>query len=289
MAVTKVNLDRQAVGKTFSFGTSSASGEGLVTINKGSQATSTIVLDVKATANIEGNLNLVGNLNITGDVNTQSVTNLDVTDKVITVNKSGAASSGGGSGLEVEEGGAITGAIRFDSTLASKFTIGDGTTQIQIVDVSSAQTLANKTLASSCVVPTSTLSGVTDVDNGGTGQSSYVNGELLIGNTTGNTLTKATLTAGTGITITNGNGSITIATSGGAASYFRKTAVSTTPDGTTVAFTIGNALTSDTEIVIQNGIVLEKGGSADYTISGTTITFAVAPALGDKILVFGQY
>ena len=35
---------------------------------------------------------------------------------------------------------------------------------------------------------------------------------MLIGNTTGNTLSKATLTAGTGVTITNGAGSITIAT-----------------------------------------------------------------------------
>jgi hypothetical protein len=49
------------------------------------------------------------------------------------------------------------------------------------------------------------------VANGGTGETSYTNGQLLIGNTTGNTLTKATLTAGTGITITNGTGAITIA------------------------------------------------------------------------------
>jgi len=53
------------------------------------------------------------------------------------------------------------------------------------------------------------------VANGGTGETSYTNGQLLIGNTTGNTLTKATLTAGTGVTITNGTGSITIAASGG--------------------------------------------------------------------------
>jgi hypothetical protein len=46
---------------------------------------------------------------------------------------------------------------------------------------------------------------------GGTGQTTYTNGQLLIGNTTGNTLAKATLTAGTGISITNGAGSITIA------------------------------------------------------------------------------
>jgi hypothetical protein len=49
-----------------------------------------------------------------------------------------------------------------------------------------------------------------DPSHGGTGQSSYTNGQLLIGNTTGNTLAKATLTAGSGITITNGAGSITI-------------------------------------------------------------------------------
>jgi len=48
------------------------------------------------------------------------------------------------------------------------------------------------------------------VDKGGTGQTSYTNGQLLIGNTTGNTLTKATLTQGTAIDITNGGGSITI-------------------------------------------------------------------------------
>lgn len=46
---------------------------------------------------------------------------------------------------------------------------------------------------------------------GGTGQTSYIDGELLIGATIGNTLGKATLTAGTGITITNGTSAITIA------------------------------------------------------------------------------
>jgi hypothetical protein len=46
---------------------------------------------------------------------------------------------------------------------------------------------------------------------GGTGQTSYTDGQLLIGNSTGNTLAKSTLTAGTGVTITNGSGSITVA------------------------------------------------------------------------------
>ena len=58
------------------------------------------------------------------------------------------------------------------------------------------------------------------VDQGGTGQTSYTNGQLLIGNTTGNTLAKATLTAGSNITITEGAGSITIAAAAGATAGF---------------------------------------------------------------------
>ncbi|MEN9419814.1 MAG: hypothetical protein RI988_3435 [Pseudomonadota bacterium] len=55
------------------------------------------------------------------------------------------------------------------------------------------------------------VNGTLPVASGGTGQTTYTDGQLLIGNTTGNTLTKATLTAGSGISITNGTGSITIA------------------------------------------------------------------------------
>lgn len=50
------------------------------------------------------------------------------------------------------------------------------------------------------------------VNRGGTGQTSYTNGQILIGNTTGNTLAKATLTPAAGVSITNGTGSITIGT-----------------------------------------------------------------------------
>lgn len=61
-----------------------------------------------------------------------------------------------------------------------------------------------------------TSTGTVPVDQGGTGQTTYANGELLIGNSTGNTLTKATLTAGFGVDITNGSGSITVAINGSA-------------------------------------------------------------------------
>lgn len=68
------------------------------------------------------------------------------------------------------------------------------------------------TLPNATGLPLATgVTGTLPVANGGTGQTSYTNGQLLIGNTTGNTLTKATLTAGTNISITNGTGSITVA------------------------------------------------------------------------------
>lgn len=58
----------------------------------------------------------------------------------------------------------------------------------------------------------SNVTGVVATANGGTGQTTYSNGQLLIGNSSGG-LTKATLTAGSNITITNSSGGITIAAS----------------------------------------------------------------------------
>jgi hypothetical protein len=83
--------------------------------------------------------------------------------------------------------------------------------------------------SSSVTITGGSITGITDlaVADGGTGEGSYTDGELLIGNTTGNTLTKATLTAGSGISVTNGSGSITIAASGGGG--FANMEVFTTP------------------------------------------------------------
>lgn len=68
--------------------------------------------------------------------------------------------------------------------------------------------------ANADITSLSALTTPISVAQGGTGQTTYTNGELLIGNTSGNTLTKTTLTAGIGITVTNSTGSITIAGTG---------------------------------------------------------------------------
>jgi hypothetical protein len=66
------------------------------------------------------------------------------------------------------------------------------------------------------------------VASGGTGQSSFTDGQLLIGNSTGNTLTMATLTQGANITITNTAGAITIAVSGLGTMAFKNVGISGT-------------------------------------------------------------
>lgn len=55
------------------------------------------------------------------------------------------------------------------------------------------------------------VTGILPVANGGTGQSTFTDGQLLIGNTTGNTLAKATLTGTANqVVVTNGAGTITL-------------------------------------------------------------------------------
>lgn len=76
--------------------------------------------------------------------------------------------------------------------------------------------------------------------NGGTGHSSYSRGQMLIGKDDG-TLAKASLTAGTNITITPSDGGVTIsAAGGGSGSYSSSSALANVGLSTTVA---SNALT----------------------------------------------
>ena len=119
---------------------------------------------------------------------------------------------------------------------------------------------------------TTHVSGVLPVVNGGTGQSSYVNGELLIGNTTGNTLVKATLTQGQNITIANGPGSITISAANTNLSASHSTTAVTVSSSTGVAATI-NAANTTAAGVITTGVQTFSGDKKfanDITIENTS-------------------
>ena len=112
-----------------------------------------------------------------------------------------------------------TGVSGLGTGVATALAVNTGSSGAVVVNGGALGTPLSGTATNLTGLPLSTgVTGTLPVANGGTGQTSYTNGQLLIGNTTGNTLTKATLTAGSGISITNGGGSITIAASGGGGS-----------------------------------------------------------------------
>jgi len=292
MAKTQIWLDCQAAAQTFAFGTEAASGQGLVTINKGTAAASTVVLDVKGSQNIAGDLNLTGSLNITGTVNQQSVTNLTVADKTITMNSGGTTPGDDTSGIVVEgTSAAIKGAIYYKAASASKFSIGDGTTQRDIVDVSSAQTLTNKSIAGTQITGNISgsaggVTGTVAVANGGTGANTLTgilvgNGTsavttvtapsgTIVGTTDTQTLTNKTLTTPKIDTLyesTNAKQVVGIAAPSAAVNYFVLNA-----SNTGVALNV-TATGTDTNINInlipKGSGVVQAGGVEVVTLSGT--------------------
>ena len=104
------------------------------------------------------------------------------------------------------------------------------------------------------------------VNQGGTGQNSYTNGQLLIGNSIGNTLTKNTLTPGVAIGITNGNGTIAIANTG-VTSIIPGSGISRS--AATGAVTIAN--TGVLSVIAGSGINVSSA-TGNVTIANTGVT-----------------
>lgn len=114
------------------------------------------------------------------------------------------------------------------------------------------------------------VSGLTTANNGvlttGTTGTPVItalsaNGQLIIGSGSGAPLA-ATLTAGTGITITNAANSITIASTGG-------------------GFTWTDVTTATQALLVENGYVTDRGAGVTYTLPATA-------ALGDEIIILGK-
>ncbi len=110
------------------------------------------------------------------------------------------------------------------------------------------------------------------VANGGTGQTTYTDGQLLIGNSTGNTLTKATLTAGSGISITNSAGGITITSTAGSGTV---TSVAASGGTTGLSFT-GSPITTTGTLTLAGTLAIASGGTGATSASGARLTLGAA-------------
>ena len=110
------------------------------------------------------------------------------------------------------------------------------------------------------------------VANGGTGQTTYTDGQLLIGNSTGNTLTKATLTAGSGISITNSAGGITITSTAGGGTV---TSVAASGGTTGLSFT-GSPITTSGTLTLAGTLAIASGGTGATSASGARLTLSAA-------------
>ena len=169
-------------------------------------------------------------------------------------------------------------AVFLSATTAGTYTTTEPTRpnySIQVGVVLRSSPAVGTLLVSVQIVSTETqhIIGTVAVDQGGTGQTSYTNGQLLIGNTTGNTLTKSTLTAGTGVSITNGAGSITITNTlpslGG-------TVTSVGGTGTVSGISLSGTVTSSGNLTLGGTLNLSSppviGNTTPAAITGTTIT-----------------
>lgn len=157
-----------------------------------------------------GPLTLAGTL-VAGNGGT-GLTTAGASGNVLTSNGSTWTSSPHVASFSVGTTGLTTGGVTTGSlTLAGTLAAANGGTGLTSPGTNGYVLTSNGT---AWVSQAPTFSGTLAVANGGTGQTTYTNGQLLIGNTTGNTLTKATLTAASGVSITNGTGSISIGMSG---------------------------------------------------------------------------
>ena len=196
-----------------------------------------------------------------GQVDYVGGTNIDITGQTISLTGTVAATNGGTGTSTVTTGDLLYGS---GTNTWSKLPLGIGYKSL-VVNAGGTQVEWNAVALNQ---PTA-VSGQLSVSNGGTGQSTYVDGELLIGNSTGNTLTKSTLTAGSGISITNGGGTITIAASGGGStvsSFSAGTTGFTPSTGTTGAVTLAGTLN------------LANGGTGATTVAGAQTNLQVDPA-----------
>lgn len=217
---------------------------------------------VSGDTTFNNNLTVTGNLTVNGITTTINSTTISVDDINIVLGSTDTPS----------DASADTGGITLKGTSDKLFRWLDATdawTSSEHLDLASGKayyingtavlsaTALGSGVTGSSLTSVGTLTsgiwqaGVIGTAYGGTGQSSYADGEILIGTSTTGGLAKATLTGGDGMTVTNGNGSITISadlkTNGGLVIESGQVAVDLGASAITGTLAIGDGGTGATD------------------------------------------
>jgi hypothetical protein len=222
-----------------------------------------------AIGNLSLQTNTTGNNNTaigaSADVSSVNLTNATAIGFNAKVATSNTIQLGNASVSNVQTSGTVTaGSVTYPNA--------DGTAN-QVLSTNGSGTLSWVTPVSSAASLTGTLA----VANGGTGLSTTpANGQIDIGNGTG--FTRATLTAGTAITITNTAGAITISAA------VRPTTDQASATAAQTSFTLAQTPLNAKVWMFINGV---RTNNLAYSVSGTTVTYVPA-SNNSYVLVAGD-
>ena len=232
---------------------------------------------IRLSADAAGNINIPGNLTVQGTTTTIDSITLLVKDKnielgVVPTPTDSTADAGGiilkGSTDKTIEWLNATGAWTLSEHLDLASTKEYRINNVKVLDATSlGSAVVSSSLTSVGTISSGIWQGTTLATGyGGTGQTTYTDGQLLIGKTDG-TLAKATLTASTGVTITNGDGTITISAhgSGGTVTDVTATSPLASTGGTTPDISIQDATTAQ-----KGAVQLEDSTSSTSTTKAAT-------------------
>jgi len=110
-------------------------------------------IDGKATTGsptFSGNVVITGDLTVNGTTTTLNTATLDVEDKNIKINLGGNDALSEGAGITIDRTG-TKGSIIYAAASASRFSIGDLGSEVEVVTTTATQTLTNKSLSSAVI------------------------------------------------------------------------------------------------------------------------------------------
>jgi len=260
----------------------------------------------RLTIDSSGSVVVPGDLTVQGTTTTIDSTTLVVADKNIEMgavdSPTDVTADGGGITLKgstdktinwIDSTDAWTFSEHVDLASAKEFRIAG----VKVLDATSlGSAVVSSSLTSVGTIISGTWNGTTvGTGYGGTGQTTYTDGQLLIGKTDG-TLAKATLTAGANITITNGDGTISIAAAGtGAGVAYLDVAQNWTKGqrGEITALTSAATITPDFDDSNNFSVTLDTSATLANPINLTAgqsgCIWITQDGTGSRTLAYGSY